>query len=54
MTPSQQAKRAGLDSLAQVSRITGVAVSTLKDWHKHKPKLFAVVLAGCKQTGEEE
>ena len=47
MTPSQQAKAAGLDSLAQVSRITGVAVSTLKDWHKNKPKLFAIVLAGC-------
>lgn len=47
MTPSQQAKSVGLDSLAQMSRISGVAVSTLKDWHKHKQQLFKVLLIGC-------
>lgn len=53
MTPSQQAKSAGLYSLAQMSRISGVAVSTLKDWHKHKQQLFKVVLVGCvKEKGE--
>ncbi len=49
MTPSQQAKAAGLKSLADVSRKTGVAVSTLKDWHRHKPKLFAIVIKGCEK-----
>ena len=47
MTPSQQAKAAGLKSLAVVTRITGVSKSTLFDWHKNKPRLFAVVLKGC-------
>jgi len=47
MTPSQQAKAAGLKSLAAVSRQTHVAVSTLKDWHRNKPVLFRIVIAGC-------
>lgn len=47
MTPSQQAKAAGLKSLQQVSEITGKPIQTLRDWHKDQPKLFAIVLAGC-------
>tara|TARA_R110002033_G_C3897243_1_gene239788 strand:- start:18810 stop:18983 length:174 start_codon:yes stop_codon:yes gene_type:complete len=47
MTPSDQAKGAGLDSLAQVSRISGVQLRTLINWHKHKPQLFQVVIMGC-------
>ena len=47
MTPSQQAKAAGLKSLLQVSEITGVCVQTLTNWHKNKPALYAVVIAGC-------
>lgn len=47
MTPSLQAKSAGLKSLAEVSQITGVAISTLNDWHRTKPDLFKVVIAGC-------
>ena len=47
MTPSEQAKAAGLESLAQVVRISGVSQRTLINWHKSKPQLFAVVLAGC-------
>jgi len=49
MTPSQQAKQAGLKSLAQVSELTGVSFQTLNNWAKHKPDLFKVVLIGCKQ-----
>lgn len=49
MNASEQAKAAGLKSLAQVSKITGVSVQTLNNWHKNKPDLFAVVLAGCSQ-----
>jgi hypothetical protein len=48
MTPSQQAKAAGLKSLAQVTRITGTPRSTLYDWHEDKPWLFKAVLLGCR------
>ena len=47
MTPSQQAKAAGLRSLTSVSDITGVSLQTLTNWHKDKPKLFKAVVAGC-------
>ena len=47
MTPSQQAKEAGLKSLSRVSDITGVSLQTLDNWSKNKPDLFTVVLAGC-------
>ena len=47
MTPSQQCKSAGLDSLAQVSKMTGVSAQTLSNWHKDKPDLFKVVILGC-------
>lgn len=48
MTPAQQAKAEGLRSLSAVSEMTGVSLQTLTNWHRDKPKLFAVVLAGCK------
>lgn len=47
MTASKQAKAAGLKSLAQVSELTGVRAQTLINWHHNKPKLYAIVLAGC-------
>lgn len=47
MTPAQQAKAAGLKSLAKASEISGVPTRTLQDWHKSKPQLFKVVIAGC-------
>ena len=47
MTPSQQAKKAGLKSLAQVSELTGVSIQTLSNWAKDKPELFEIVLLGC-------
>lgn len=53
MTPSQQAKAEGLKSLSEVSDKTGVSLQTLGNWHKHKPKLFAVVLAGCKSINNQ-
>jgi len=52
MTPSQQAKEAGLKSLLQVTEMTGVSSQTLSNWHKHKPELFAVVLRGCLHVPE--
>ena len=47
MTPSQQAKAAGLKSLKEVSELTGVSIQTLINWHKNKPALFVVVLVGA-------
>lgn len=47
MTPSEQCKQAGLKSLAEVVRISGVSEQTLINWHKNKPKLFALLIAGC-------
>ena len=47
LTASQQAKRVGLDSLSQVSRMTGKSRGTLYGWHKKEPELFNIVLLGC-------
>jgi len=55
MTPSQQAKAAGLKSLSQVRDMLGtnknghpmVSLQTLNNWHKNKPLLFQAVLDGC-------
>lgn len=43
MTPSQQAKQLGCQSLAQVARVSGVNPRTLLNYHKHKPWLFEAV-----------
>jgi hypothetical protein len=48
MTPSKQAKAAGLKSLSQVSEMTGQSLQTLSNWAKSKPDLFFIVLMGCK------
>ncbi len=47
MTPSKTAKAYGLKSLTEVSGLTGVSLETLTNWHRNKPKLFHIVLAGC-------
>lgn len=54
MRPSEQCKAAGLDSFAELTKLSQVAESTLLDWHKSKQKLFALVLLGVvteKQRG---
>jgi len=53
MTPSQQVKSVGLKSLTQVSELTGVSLQTLSNWYKDKPKLFNVVIEGCKNQAIE-
>jgi hypothetical protein len=47
MTPSQQCKAAGLKSLAELVKISEVSEQTLINWHRDKPKLFKLVLAGA-------
>ena len=54
MTPSKQAKDAGLKSLKQVSEMTGKPVTTLHNWHKDSPQLFRIVLIGCAALDERE
>lgn len=46
MTPSKRVKEAshGALKLSDVSEITGVPVSTLKDWFKNKRKVFEACL----------
>ena len=54
MTPSQQAKSAGLKSLQQVVDFHGLKdngepvlnINTLRNWHEHKPSIFKTILAG--------
>lgn len=46
------AKAAGLNSLAQVSEMTGVSAQTLNNWFNHKRRLFDVVIAGCAQKAK--
>jgi len=54
MTPSQQAKAAGLKSLQQVVAFHGLKdngepmlnIKTLRNWHEHKPSIFKTMLIG--------
>jgi len=48
MTPSQQAKKAGLKNLLQVQQMTCQSAQTLTNWHRDKPELFKIVILGCK------
>lgn len=55
MTPSEQCKKAGLSSLAELIKLSKVPKRTLLDWHKTKPRLFELVLKGVvseKEKGE--
>ena len=47
MSVSTQVREAGLQSLAQMERITGEDATKLRRWAKDKPVLFKIVLFGC-------
>jgi len=47
VTASQTVKRAGFESLKQVSEITGQSHQTLGNWYKNKRQLFNIVILGC-------
>ena len=53
MTPSKQAKAAGLNSLAELSQITHMPVSTLKDWFRNYPKRFEFICKGAVLVKEQ-
>lgn len=48
------ARAYGLEGLKQVSDMTGESLRTLRSWHKHKPGLFKIVLAGCFENYKNE
>jgi len=47
-TVLEQIHRAGLPSLAWVSRAVGKPVNTVRNWHQHNPQLFELILLGCR------
>jgi hypothetical protein len=47
MTPSEQCKQAGLKSLAELVKTSGVSEQTLINWHKNKTNLFELVILGA-------
>lgn len=53
LTPSQQAKEAGLKNLLQVQQLTGQSAQTLTNWHRDKPELFKIVILGCVKASKE-
>lgn len=53
MTPSEQAQSKGLESLAEVVRLSAVSRQTLINWHRDKPILYLVVLLGCKKVKDD-
>lgn len=54
LTPAEKAKKAGLKSLTEVSEMTGQSLQTLNNWAKNKPRLFFVVIQGCKRIKKFE
>jgi len=47
LSTSQQCKKAGLKSLAELAQITGRSTRTLQHWAVYEPRFFAVVLTGA-------
>jgi hypothetical protein len=55
MTPSKQAKQAGLNSLAELIRLTGLPERTVHDWHKHNQTKFKLAIDAAKyRKGKNE
>ena len=46
-TPAIHVKKFGLIGVAQMSRISGKSVSTLRDWFKNDRQAFDTMLLGC-------
>jgi len=47
LKPSELCKKEGLNSLAELSSITGKSQRTLINWHKSQPTLFYIVVLGA-------
>ena len=46
MSASKKAKDGGLNSLKELSKLSGVPVTTLNDWEKTKPIVFSTLVIG--------
>jgi hypothetical protein len=46
MTAAEEAKKAGYQSLKQLSELSGKTPECLRDWQKYNRKLFEAVLKG--------
>jgi len=46
-SPSDQCKKAGLDSLDEFVSISGESEQNLLNWHKKRPLRFKLLLAGA-------
>ena len=53
MTPSEQAKQAGLNSLAEPIRLTGLPERTVHDWHKMNQTKFKLTIDAAKYRKEK-
>jgi hypothetical protein len=54
MSPSDQCRKAGLDSLAEFSRISGESVTNLVNWHKSRPLRFELLLIGAAEKKKRQ
>ena len=49
MTLSQRAKLYNIETLKELSEISGFPVRTLQDWHNLKPNRITTILMGAEQ-----
>lgn len=54
MSASEAAKKAGLLSLAEASRMVNKSSTTLNNWYHYNRELFDVVLAGCAEIKKSQ
>lgn len=54
MTPSEQCRAAGLDSLAEFSRISRESITNLVNWHKKRPLRFELMLIGAAEKKKRQ
>ena len=47
LTPSETARSEGLDSFAEMVKLSGMSENTLLNWFKKKPHSFVIVAKGC-------
>ena len=52
MKAHQEAKAAGMKSLAHMAELTGEPAEKLRRWHRDRPRLFSIVLFGCQKVLE--
>jgi len=54
MTPSGQAKAAGLKSIAEAAEMINKPPTTLFNWFRLNHDLFCVVIAGCAAVKQQK